>query len=263
MLTVFFTAGIASAKYPYGGKCERPRINILKKASATVIKGSRLRLRTNPYQKTCRHNVSFPKGPDGTVMKITTRRGDGIGNKGRVRQGGWSDIAQGNRRRFEFHLKRSVRDGQAFMFEYSVRVAEGHQFMEGPEPDVSNEAQIYVFQLKSDSVGSPVISVKLSQSQGITAMGFVAQPPSKFGEWVKIRIEFRPSRKENGFTRLWVDGKQLMNESGYRTVWSGESRDRHNIKFGIYQLHLDPNKIKADTQQSIEFKDIRFKLISK
>ena len=90
------------------------------------------------------------------------------------------------------------------------------------------------------------------------------QDGERFGKWVKITIEFKPSRK-SGFRRLWVDDQMVVEENNVQTIWDSTTSKTFSLKFGIYQGiesgGKNPPAIRNDDQQSIQFKDIHFKRI--
>ena len=96
---------------------------------------------------------------------------------------------------------------------------------------------------------------------------------SDFGKWVKIKLEYKPTRRNKGFKRLWVNDRQVVNENNIQTIWAkaGDWGDHFNLKFGIYQgvnrmgsySDFDPRTVVENSteQQSIQFKNFRFKKI--
>jgi hypothetical protein len=89
--------------------------------------------------------------------------------------------------------------------------------------------------------------------------------PEVVGKWVKVAIEFKPSLT-NGFRRLWVNDELVVNENNVPT-FNGRPFTQFNIKFGIYQGTDSAKKqeeypsIRQNNQQSIQFKNFKFKRI--
>ena len=251
--------------HPYGGTCEdlKPREAI--SLASKIISGEPFRL--NRGASVCKHNVELIENNDEQILKISARLGDGI------RSSDWSDIKKGNRRRFEFMFVREIRINTGFRLEYSVRVTQDNTFLQVP----GNQFYwFWITQLHPGGIGASVMVVKVDRREGLLAFDHVIQDttgfgavktdytPERFGKWVKIAIEFKPSRK-NGFRRLWVDDQMVVEENNVQTIWDSTTSKTFSLKFGIYQGiesgGKNPPAIRNDDQQSIQFKNFHFKRI--
>ena len=258
---------IKEAGHPYGGTCEdlsqREAVSF---ASEIISANSSFRL--NRGASVCKHNVELIEIDNEKVLKITTGLGDGIHDYA------WSDIKQGNRRRFEFMFDRIIQSNTAFRLSYSIRVTRDNTFLRVPE---NHYYWYWVTQLKSDSGDAPIMVVSVDRFNGISAFDYLIQEsydfgavktdytPEIIGKWVKIAIEFKPSRK-NGFRRLWVNDELVLEENNVQTIYDSATDNDYNLKFGIYQgthheSSKNPSSIRTDDQQSVQFKDLYFKRI--
>ena len=258
---------IKEAGHPYGGTCEdlsqREAISF---ASEIISANSSFRL--NRGASVCKHNVELIEIDNEKVLKITTGLGDGIHDYA------WSDIKQGNRRRFEFMFDRIIQSNTAFRLSYSIRVTRDNTFLRVPE---NHYYWYWVTQLKSDSNDAPIMVVSVDRFNGISAFDYLIQEsydfgavktdytPEIIGKWVKIAIEFKASRK-NGFRRLWVNDELVLEENNVQTIYDSATDNDYNLKFGIYQgthheSSKNPSSIRTDDQQSVQFKDLYFKRI--
>ena len=250
--------------HPYGGTCEdlKPREAI--SLASKIISGEPFRL--NRGASVCKHNVQLIENNDEQILKISARLGDGI------RSSGWSDIKKGNRRRFEIMFDRPIRINTGFRVEYSVRITQDNTFLSIP---IGQYNWFWITQLHPGGVGASVMVVKVDRLEGLafdhviqdtTGFGAVKTDytPERFGKWVKIAIEYKPSRK-NGFRKLWVNDQLVLEENDVQTIWDSTNPSELHLKFGIYQGIesgvKNPPAIRTDTQQSIEFKDFHFKRI--
>ena len=262
------------AGYPFGGTCEVISPNKAMAIASKVVSGFRLKF--NRGQSACKHNVELIETNGEKILKISTRLGDGIHtHRGERNINGWSDIRAGNRRRFEFYTHTLINRDTAFRIEYSVRITQDNTFLHIPEH------QYYWYWITQLHPGcnncSPTMVVSVDRFNGISAFDYLIQDSSEFGavkteytpeivgKWVKIAIEFKPSHK-NGFRRLWVNDQLVVNENNVQTIF-GRSSNTFNLKFGIYQgtakgdKNADYPSIRQDNQQSIQFKNFKFKRI--
>ena len=252
--------------HPYGGTCEDLTSREAISLASNVISGGRFRL--NKGASVCKHNVELIEIDNEKVLKITTGLGDGIHDYA------WSDIKQGNRRRFEFMFDRIIQSNTAFRLSYSIRVTRDNTFLRVPE---NHYYWYWVTQLKSDSGDAPIMVVSVDRFNGISAFDYLIQDSSEFGavkteytpeivgKWVKIAIEFKPSHK-NGFRRLWVNDQLVLEENNVQTIYDSATDNDYNLKFGIYQgthheSSKNPSSIRNDDQQSVQFKDLYFRRI--
>ena len=258
---------IKEAGHPYGGTCENlSQREAISFASEIISASSSFRL--NRGASVCKHNVELIEIDNEKILKITTGLGDGIHDYS------WSDIKQGNRRRFEFMFDRIIQSNTAFRLSYSIRVTRDNTFLRVPE---NHYYWYWVTQLKSDSGDAPIMVVSVDRFNGISAFDYLIQDsydfgavktdytPEIVGKWVKIAIEFKASRK-NGFRRLWVNDELVLEENNVQTIYDSATDNDYNLKFGIYQgTHNEnsknPSSIRNDDQQSVQFKDLYFKRI--
>ena len=251
--------------HPYGGTCEDLTSREAISLASNVISGERFRL--NKGASVCKHNVDLIETNSEKILKISTRLGDGI------RSSGWSDIKKGNRRRFEIMFDRPIRINTGFRVEYSVRITQDNTFLSIP---IGQYNWFWVTQLRPGGVNAPVMVVKIDRLDGLVFFDHAIQEtagfgavktdytPERIGKWVKIAIEYKPSRK-NGFRKLWVNDQLIFEENDVQTIWNSTTTKTFHLKFGIYQGieggSKNPPAIRTDTQQSIQFKDFHFKRI--
>ena len=263
--------GYASQKgkwHPFGGTCEdlghRKAITL-----ASKIVSSNEPFRLNKGASLCKHNVELIETNSEKILKISTRLGDGI------RTNYWNDIKEGNRRRFEFMFKRVVQQNTGFRFGYSIRITQDNTFLRVPE---NHYSWFWITQLKSDERNvPPVMVIKVDRFKGISAFDYLIQDawefgavktdytPERFGKWVKIAIEFKPSLK-NGYRRLWVNDQLVVDENNIQTIYNSTTNRPFYLKFGIYQgidtgVGKKAPAVRNDDQQSIQLKDLYFRRI--
>ena len=264
-------AGFASTgkmkSHPYGGTCEsvnrHTAIFIIQKV---VSGGGGIRLPRG--QSICKHNVELIENNNEKILDITTGLGDGI------QSAYWTDIGDPipARRRFEMQFRRVVEINRGFRLQYSVRLPDHNTWMKGVPPGAQ---YFWITQLHSGTRSTmPPLRVMVRKSKGIFIN--VGIPPAKiqdvsdFGKWVKIKLEYKPTRGNKGFKRLWVNDRQVVNENNIQTIRSraGYWGDHFNLKFGIYQgvgrmgpySDFDPRTVVQNSteQQSIQFKNFYF-----
>jgi hypothetical protein len=262
--------GYASQKgkwHPFGGTCEdlghRKAITL-----ASKIVSSNEPFRLNKGASVCKHNVELIETNSEKILKISTRLGDGI------RTNYWNDIKEGNRRRFEFMFDRVIEQNTGFRFGYSIRITQDNTFLR--VPDIQNY-WYWITQLKSDERNvPPVMVIKVDRFEGISAFDYLIQSssefgaiktdytPERYGKWVKIAIEYKPSLT-NGFRRLWVNDQLVVNENNIQTSYDSMSAKPFHLKFGIYQgIWNCKGKcafVRNDDQQSIQLKNLYFRRI--
>ena len=264
------TGKVKVSKHHHGGTCERiSRQKVISVVAKALTSGNSW---FSNHQQACKHNIDLFELDNEKILKISTRLGDGLHGPE------WSDIREGNRRRFEFYVQRDVLIGTKFSLEYSVRVNAGPSF------SASGAPWFFITQLHGGVINTgPVMTVNLDKETGMKAFGHVIQyardwgnlphykmlynngtvtkklVEGKPGKWVKIKIEFKPTRKTDGFRRLWVNDELVVNETNVQTV--GVSSRKFSLKMGIYQGTLNTSQILRDTTQSIEFKNISFRRI--
>ena len=251
--------------HPYGGTCEpMSEYEAISLASQVVSGGVRL----NNGASICKHNVQILEEDNEKILKISTGLGDGIDSE-------WSDIREGNRRRFEFMFTRQVFNKQVFRVEYAVRIPKENVFLPVPE---NQYYWFYINQLHPGGINAPVMAVSVNRFEGIKVFDNLIQDTTGFGaartdyipeaegRWVKVKIEYKPSRTK-GFRRLWVDDVLVLNEIDLTTTFD-KGYSKFNFKFGIYQGTDNGIKgfkypsIRSATRQSVEFKNFRFRIIN-
>jgi len=248
---------VGKTVYPYGGECTPMTASVLHETVSEVLTNQ---YEIHPGQTTCVHNIAARLENGEKILKVVTRPGDGIGNFGYSASTSWSDITPGNRRRFEVTLLPYIVGETKFLFEYSVRIAADNMFLEGNRPNSEKELDFKIFQLKTiEWDREPIFQIGVSQTVGMTVLGNVIQQPADIGKWIKITMRVKPSKRDNGFTKIWVDDKLIYDISNLANVAPKHNSNRYYIKFGIYQTaHLSLDLIPKNVQQSIEFKNIRF-----
>ena len=261
--------GASKRYYPYGGTCDPiSRSEALSIASEVIINGHPS---INRCQQSCKHNIRLIEEDNEKILKISTRLGDGRGNilnpwcEMRDR---WSDIEEGNRRRFEIGIStddrpsnHNIKVDEEFRFEFSIRIPEDNKFL---IPGQYEHSWFWITQLKGqqDNIGAVTgISVDRRQGAILTFGGSTIQSVRDFGKWVKVAIEFRASRKEKGYARLWVDDELVYEAFDYQNIANAQEKDEYLMKFGIYQgvTGGTNSMIHQKQQQSVEFKDISLK----
>ena len=265
------TGKVKVSRHHHGGTCERiSRQKVISVVAKALTRGKSW---FSNYQQACKHNIELVEADNEKILKISTRLGDGIHGPG------WSDIRAGNRRRFEFYVQQEVITGTKFSLEYSVRV------MSGPIFSASGAPWFFITQLHGGGNTGPVMTVSLDKEKGMKAFGNVIQyardwgtlphykmlynngtvtkelVPGLPGRWVKIKIEFKPTRKTDGFRRLWVNDELVVDENNIQTVTDSVRSRKFTLRMGIYQGTFNTSQILRDTTQSVEFKNISFKRI--
>ena len=129
LVALFMAAAPAKGTdYPYDGTCDPISREKVQSIASIVLKGAKFRSSKN--QQVCTHNNQVLAEEGASYLKVSTRRGDGMGNMGTASEG-TNDIKTA-RRRFEvttFHDDFPV--GKTLIVSYDFRVDPEHEFIEG------------------------------------------------------------------------------------------------------------------------------------
>ena len=128
LVALFLSAApVNSSDYPYGGACDPISREKVQSIASIVLKGAKFW--SSKDQQVCAHNIQVVTEGGTSYLKISTRRGDGMGNMGTVSEG-TNDIKTA-RRRFELQsFSDDFPTGKTLIVSYDFRVDPEHEFIE-------------------------------------------------------------------------------------------------------------------------------------
>ena len=250
---------VAPAKgsdYPFGGTCDPISREKVGSIASIVLKGAKFW--SSKDQQVCAHNIQVVTEGGTSYLKISTRRGDGIGNMG-SNSAGWSDIKRA-RRRFELQaFSDGFPVGKTLIVSYDFRLDPEHEFIEGHGSPIEVGQ---VFQIK-EAAGDyqPLFMFELKPSS-YKIFGVLVQKGVDFGKWVNIKFELPTAVSLSPRVKVWVDGQ--VRYDGHAII-SVKLRGQHSylkdttvaLKIGLYQHGLSPENLKSPAVQVINIRNFK------
>ena len=266
LVALFMAAAAAKGSdYPYGGTCDPISREKVQSIASIVLKGAKFRSSKN--QQVCTHNIEIVTEEGASYLKISTRRGDGMGNMGTASEG-TNDIKTA-RRRFELQsFSDDFPTGKTLIVSYDFRVDPEHEFIEdqGYAIVVGQVFQIMERDGRWDT--QPLFIYGRLDPSGYKVFGVPAQKSTDFGKWVTIKFELPMLVSLQPRVKIWVDGQvQYDGNALFSIKLRGQPSYVEDttfaLKIGLYQYGLSPENLKSQAVQVINIRNFSYVLIDK